>query len=666
MAVRTSITEGSDVSNLIVNAAFDADANFKGWIYEISKRGQDGSNFSSNSGFTDIYPVAGTWNTAFDLWQDMEEGLPNGIYELEAPAFYRPGPNGRGDLQGLDYVPASLYINDYSTPVMNIYTGRVLYADAVNGVNCRYDAANDENAPHNGEYTTSQDFDTGDGYVPEQRQAMSFAFAGGRYINHAYAIVEDGKIRLGIRNMAKPWNESGMTMWGKFRLTYRGHNEQALTAMMDNLDKHRRQLDSIRVDCEYFYSMSHTTRANQLLQQARNTADINERMSLVKQANAEISAVPASVAIYDRLTQLKDYLYTQAGELSEDDMDKAELLYAAGDQLDAHVVSGDLTDEECEALYLETLNRIDLGGSIYVQGDLVDADGNALTYGKALTQYPLTRQADGTWTGTFKTQDRSNRPNSEARAGIYFTQMNVTYRATDALARFITPACNTFALAQGGSQDYQTVGGEFRVTVDPAQGTVTFEPITCQWSDYVYVSGTVLDSKGERHDWKNDEVVPLKHQGEGVYEGQVTFFHTADAWDGNATFTIWACRSTSSDIPFSQMTRANWTEARYGSATDATLLQPDSTLTDLVRGMDRKWMVPMDEAEETATYTVRFDMNHGTVTLTSSNPDAIDQIEGDSTNTPAHLTGIYTLTGQRVQKAQHGLYIINGRKVLVK
>ena len=55
--------------------------------------------------------------------------------------------------------------------------------------------------------------------MPEQRQAMSFAFAAGRYVNHAYAIVEGGKIRLGIQNQAKPWNESGMTMWGKFKLT---------------------------------------------------------------------------------------------------------------------------------------------------------------------------------------------------------------------------------------------------------------------------------------------------------------------------------------------------------------------------------------------------------------------------------------------------------------
>lgn len=666
LAITNSLIDGSDVSNLIVNAAFDADANFKDWTYEITKRGTAGSNFSSNSGFTDIYPVAGTWNTAFDLWQDIDQELPDGIYELEAPAFYRPGANGKGDLEGTDYVPASLYINDFHTPVMNIYTGQVLYADAINGVNCRYDAVNDENAPHNGEYTTSQDFDTGDGYVPEQRQAMSFAFAGGRYINHAYAIVEGGKIRLGIRNREKPWNEEGMTMWGKFRLIYRGQSEQALAAMADNLEAHINALVKTRLLHDYFYSLSHTEKAAELLKQARENADIQERMSLVKQANAEICAVETSVATYDKLIQLKDYLYSRGSDLSDTDVDLANALFDAGDTLEVHIVDGDLTDEECEALYQETLNRADLGGCIYVQGDLVDAEGNDLAYGTALTNYPLTKQADGTWTGTFKAQNRANRPNSEGRAGIYFTQMNLTYKANNAQARFITPANTTFELVQGGSQDYQAVGGEFRVTLDPAQGTVTFDPVSYEWSDYAYVSGTVLDSKGERHDWKNDEAVPLKHQGNGVYEGNVTFFHTEDAWEGNACFTIFACRSTSSDIPFSQMTRSSWYEARYGSATDETVLLPGSTLTELQRGVDRKWMVPMEEDVDTVTYTVRFDMNNNTVELKAVVPDAIDEIAGSSNGSQTRKTGIYTLTGQRVDKATHGLYIINGKKVMVK
>ncbi|MBO4551353.1 MAG: hypothetical protein J5733_11535, partial [Bacteroidaceae bacterium] len=230
-AIMTSINDGSDVSHLIKNAGFDEDGNFKDWETERTYESPSGYNFSSNTGFTDIYPVAGTWNTAFTVSQYIVADIPDGIYELEAPAFYRPGGNGMGDMTGMDYVPADLFINDFYTPIMNIYAGRVLYADAINGVNCRYDASGDPDAPHNGESTSSQDYDTGDGYVPEQRQAVSFAFGGGRYINKVYGIVQGGELRLGIRNTGKPWYESGMTMWGRFKLTYRGNSEGAIIGM---------------------------------------------------------------------------------------------------------------------------------------------------------------------------------------------------------------------------------------------------------------------------------------------------------------------------------------------------------------------------------------------------------------------------------------------------
>ncbi|MCI6743952.1 MAG: hypothetical protein MR564_05335, partial [Paraprevotella sp.] len=204
------------------------------------------------------------------------------------------------------------------------------------------------------------------------------------------------------------------------------------------------------------------------------------------------------------------------------------------------------------------------------------------------------------------------------------------------------------------------------VTLNPDEATVTIEPITYTWAENVYVVGTVLDNKGELHDWKNDEAVPLPHKGNGVYEGNVTFTRSEGLWDGNACFTIFACRSTESDIAFSQMTRSNWTEARYGSAEDQTVLEPGSTLTDLIRGSDRKWMVPLDEAVESVTYTVIFDMNNRTVQLKSIDGDAIEEIAGEETDNKAALKGIYTLTGQRVNKATRGLYIINGKKVLVK
>ena len=80
-AIMASISLGSDVSNIIKNADFTADGNFQDWETEITRRGSAGSNFSSNTGFTDIYPVAGTWNTAFSVSQYIvAEFWPAGFY----------------------------------------------------------------------------------------------------------------------------------------------------------------------------------------------------------------------------------------------------------------------------------------------------------------------------------------------------------------------------------------------------------------------------------------------------------------------------------------------------------------------------------------------------------------------------------------------------------
>ena len=46
----------------------------------------------------------------------------------------------------------------------------------------------------------------------------------------------------------------------------------------------------------------------------------------------------------------------------------------------------------------------------------------------------------------------------------------------------------------------------------------------------------------------------------------------------------------------------------------------------------------------------------------SEDPDAVQSIIASSPTSPT----IYTLTGVRVEKPSHGLYIINGKKVLVK
>jgi len=620
-AVMTSINEGSDVSHLIKNAAFSEDGNFKDWETEITFQSSAGSNFSSNTGFTDIYPVAGTWNTAFTVSQYIIADIPDGIYELEAPAFYRPGGNGQGDMMGTDYVPADLFINDFYTPIMNIYAGRVLYADAINGVNCRYDASNDPDAPHNGENTSSQDYDTGDGYVPEQRQAVSFAFGGGRYINNVYGIVQGGELRLGIRNTGKPWYESGMTMWGKFKLTYRGNSDEAIEGMMNNFQK---RLDALKWARDeqwiMFYSQSHIDKLEELIA-AANEAVAGEKLALIKQINDEFNTILDSYDAYAVLGSLYDYCSGKADEYLESNPEMSEAFAQAADEIDGHYTSGDLSDEEALAYREQILNNPALGGGYYVQGDLTDPEGNRLTYGQNNTVYPMTLQDDGTFVAaSVFVQNRSNLASADARAGIYLSRMDERYECTSSSRRFITPAVKKFKAIlddNDNHNDFQTVGGQYKVTFNPADSTITFDLIgEYPWHDNCYVVGSIINVNGEKHRWKNDEMAPLAHKGDGVYEGEVTFYRdSVENWYPN--FTIFSCRSNTGSIEHSLSTRSGWNEGRYGSEENKLVLENGVVTGDLIRGSDRKWFMNWDETKEgdTQKFLITFDMNHNTVVV---------------------------------------------------
>lgn len=667
-AVRTSIDEGADLTELIVNPAFDQDSNFAGWTETHTQLSDAGSNFSSNSGYTEIYPVAGTWNTSFDVHQDLEEGLPNGIYEIEAPAFFRPGGNGQGDLDGMDYVTASLYINDYYTPIMNIYTGQVLYEDAINGVNCRYDATGDPDAPHNGQDTGAQDFDTGIGYVPEQRQAVSFAFGGGRYINKVYGIVTDGKVRLGIRNTGKPYYNSEMTMWGKFKLTYMGKSEEAMESMVENFQSHLESLTYAQELSQILYSKSHTEKIDNLLRQAKGASE-EAKMEILSQINAEFNAtLTTSVDIYTKLATLADWCIVKGDEYAESDPDLQDAFYAISDEIMGHTYEGDLTDEEALEFYESIQDREEIGGGIYVQGDLLDENGEKLDYSNPTKTYRMTKNADGKYVARIKVQDRSNQPNANGRAGVYFTRLESTIKCNVGNDRFVTPKHNTFAAVAGATNDYQMIGGEFDVILDMETGTVEFQAIDYKWNDRAFVVGSVLDQNGEEHRWKNDEMCPLLHQGDGVYEGDVTFFMDPNhANEGEfLTFTIFGVRATTGLYEFNySATRSSWTEGRYGSQQNAILLEEGVEQTGLIRGSDRQWWMVWDNENTYVKYHITFDMNAFSVTIAKSeetDEDGIEKVNGNGNGN----NFIYNLNGQRVSKAQKGIFIVDSKKMFVK
>ncbi|MBO4840862.1 MAG: hypothetical protein J5524_07170 [Bacteroidaceae bacterium] len=675
-AIKNSISEGTDITNLIVNPGMDVDANFTGWKRETSRIGTGDNNLSCQTGYGDIYYVAGSLNTAFRVWQDLEEGLPNGIYEIQIPAYYRPGNKGEGDVvDGTDIISADIFINDYHTPMMNIYKDVIPYSEAINGVNCRYDAVNDPDAPHNGQDTGSQDFDTGSGYVPHQRPGSSFAFSAGRYVNHAYAIVEDGKLTIGVRNTETPWYPNGLAVWGKFQLRYHGKSAEAIEQMTQNFESRLETLKTAQNEQDFYFNVSYIAEIENLIAQIKTTSDADAKMEMLKQINDIFNTVNNSYAKYQELAKLMEYLYEYGDAVVNEDPDLSNACYAKIDEIQNHLVDGNLTDEEAEQYAVDIRDDATIGGGFYVQGDLVDAEGNDMPYDTNTKVYPLQRQEDGTYTGIFTTQNRANLVHTDARAGIYFTRLDQTFKSNQPYRRFVTPVQNTHPLIAGAGQDYQMTGAKMKVTLNPKDSTVVFEPIEYVWNDRVFVCGSILDKAGAEHRWKNDEVAPLQHKGDGIYSGTVRFFEDY-VYPGYATFIIMASRSTLEDEEYSTVTRPGWLEASYTATYNDCDLTPGVYAEDLIRGYgnSRRFRIEWTPGVAPKDYYIEFNMNARTIAVVPDNGDAEDVINSLTPTLSKDEGAVYDLSGRQlvslstrqfVNSLKKGLYIIDGKKVVI-
>ena len=608
-AILNSATEGSDLTSLIVNPKFNNETAWNGWTV-TEGRSESGYNMVHNGGFTDVFPVAAAYNMEFEVSQELT-GLADGIYALTAQAFYRPGAGHEGLYDGTDIIPAQLFIGEFATPVLSVYADKLSYVDAVNGVNCRYDATEDETAPHNGEQTGSVDIDTqeDEGYfVPDNVYTSSFAFNGNRYEQTAYGIVKDGKLTIGIRNVGNPWHNKNLTIWGNFRLTYFGQNSNAIDRILEQYSERVELVDLQRLEQEYYISQSHIDAIRTKVAEALS-ADVEKQMQLIEEINAEFAAIPASAEIYKRLLEVAQFALDMADGLEGGDLQ--DEMYAIYDELEGAIVDGLYTDEEAEDMIAQLMTNPVIGGVVYVQGDLYDenSENGEWNYSQMCSLYPLQMNSEGKFVGTVTLQDRSRRIGGYQRAGLYFRRINTIYKAPDGTRSFITPSRQHFDVQEGGS-DFQALNGTYNIVLDLDNMTVDFDQQDeYNWNNAVFVTGTLNNRQGSLMRWKNDEQVPLQHVGGGKYVGVVDLVN--DNSNPYCSFGIMACRSTEEMVNYSTTTRSSWTEARYGSETQYLEISSGQEVTDLVRGLDRTWRI-----SPAGKYLIEFDMDKASMKAT--------------------------------------------------
>lgn len=208
-ALNEGLNPGADATSFIVNADFSDE--FNGW--EGVK--MNGRAVGEKNGIR----VAESWTkAAFDMHQTIT--LPeNGIYELSLGGIYHQN----GDAKSSNMHAAMLYLNGHKTFLASAMEGFIADDEAVDGENCWITGgAADTPIMKDGELT---------GYITNSTQGAACAFASGRYTNKLLVNVTDGTLTLGVRNAHAIYNDYEWACIGNLKLTYLGTMEEAAERM---------------------------------------------------------------------------------------------------------------------------------------------------------------------------------------------------------------------------------------------------------------------------------------------------------------------------------------------------------------------------------------------------------------------------------------------------
>lgn len=194
-ALSNDVPVGSNITLLLANADFSSgDA---GWT------GTNATNYTYN-------PNAGQWYGVMEgVKTQTITGLKNGIYEFRLNSF-----NMVGDDSYCSFYTGVILANDVEIPVMSPMEDPVSVQDAVDGVNC-----------YGNDRLVDDQF-----YIPYSRVGGAVAFSAGRYPNSVMVEVTDGTLTVGFHLYGSGRNDDWF-MFANAQLYYQGTAQEASEAL---------------------------------------------------------------------------------------------------------------------------------------------------------------------------------------------------------------------------------------------------------------------------------------------------------------------------------------------------------------------------------------------------------------------------------------------------
>ena len=201
--VDNGMAKGADATIKLQNPNFDNGMN--GWSYNKKLGTPSAGGMTTNQNVE-------RWNQNFDFYQEVS--LPNGVYRLNAQAFYRTASNAEAEPEwhnGTAQVMTAIYANTNETLVKNIY----------------------DEAQEEGFYKEDNAYAMTDGkVVPNSMKTASEAFSAGLYENSVVGVVWNGQLRVGIRSLNASVTDR-WSIWDNFRLTFLGLEAEPIAECYD-------------------------------------------------------------------------------------------------------------------------------------------------------------------------------------------------------------------------------------------------------------------------------------------------------------------------------------------------------------------------------------------------------------------------------------------------
>ncbi len=676
-AITYTIASGTDVSLLFTNT--DLSDHFNGWE----------GTLPTGWGTSETSPLyaAECLAAKMDMYQTVT-GLPNGIYELQINGAFRPTPYD--DFDNVNYA-AMLYTNSIHNFFQTNIEDMISVDDAIDGENCNITGPVADFAieNENGEVI---------GYTMQGIVSCANAFQAGRYPNYVLCNVTDGSLTIGIRQpgtgLARDW-----LGFGNIKVLYFGEMSDADESLDRVLASQSARAKTILEDYQFDdlnysaypnFSQALKDELRATLNAVATTTEPEAKYQLIEKFSDLFQEIyeckQAYVKLMDMAEEVNALFEPFSSILSESEFMQMEDFYSMllngfydGSLSKDEVLAIDLKKElpffpeEEDGYYLINNER-----DFFVFASLVNGGNNAIN-GKLLADIDL-RETDfaSTMIGTESSQ----------YAGIFDGQgHSVTYNYEgDCVA---VKWRGLFAAINGATIRNLRVEGEayptaihYGALIGVAYGTVLVENVITN----VHITGMINSVTGDAGmlgaNYADITFNYCATLGEMGYPGS-SMYSSYSGWsDGASTTTLnncySACSMTEGTIldgnsgtlthgggknTFNNCYYLNYIDKKQGKQMTLEQFQNGEVCYKLNGDQsDIHWYQTIGEDP----FPV-LEESHQIVILeedgTYGNADGIIEVKADATH---QQTGIYDLTGRRVEKMQKGIYIVNGKKVAIK